>query len=121
MPGLRTRLYTGIGSWSLKRSITMNSIGNLRAYGSGFAQEHIVRGVGLVPEAADGLACAVTLAALGVDPLHGGDIGKNAAAVPRGHVELEPGDVIWCRARGVAGDLGADAAAIAVVPARPGI
>src|ERR1700693_1252347 len=46
---------------------------------SALAQEHIVRGIGHALEAADRLAGALEISALGVNSLHGGDIAKDAA------------------------------------------
>src|SRR5260221_4439887 len=84
----------------------------LLASRSRFSQEHVVRGVRHVQKTADSLARPLMLAAPGVDPLHGGDIGKNAAAAPGGYFKLQPGDVIRFRAGGVAGYLCGHGAAV---------
>src|ERR1019366_6843506 len=88
---------------------------------SALAQEHVLRGVRRALEAADLVAGAFELAALGVDPLHRRDPRQDTAAAPGGHLELEPGDIIRGRARGIADGLADHGAAVAVLPVRPGI
>ena len=53
---------------------------------STLAQEHVIRGVGRAFEAAGLVAGAFELAALGVDPLHRRDSGKDAAAARGSHL-----------------------------------
>ena len=57
-------------------------------------------------------------AALGVDPLHGGDAVELARALVRVHLEFEPGDIVLGCARRVGDHFGGDAAAVKQLPAR---
>src|SRR5580698_10594023 len=101
--------------------------GMTRSYGlrsalrSALLQKHILRRIGRRLEAAGLVAGAVELAALGVDPLHGGDAGQDAAATRGGYLKLQPGDVVSRGARRVAGGLADHSAAVDVLPVRPGI
>ena len=88
---------------------------------SALAQEHVIRGVGHALEAAGRIAGALEISALGVNSLHGGDIGKDTAAAMGGHVQLEPGNIVWRCARGVAGGLTGDRAAVAIFLVRSGV
>src|ERR1700726_860790 len=67
---------------------------------SALAQEHVVRRVGHALEAAGRIAGALEISALGVNSLHGGDVSEDAAAAMGSHIKLEPGDIVWRRARG---------------------
>src|SRR5216683_3027415 len=94
---------------------------SLRPCRSALAQEHIVGGVGRALEGAGLVAGSLKLAAYRVDPLHRGGGGEDAAAAVGNHLELEPGNIVRCRARSVTGGLADRGAAIAVFPVRSGI
>src|SRR6202158_386516 len=88
---------------------------------STLAQKHVVGGVGRAAEGAGAVARALQLSALCIDPLYGRDAGEDAAAAPGNYVELEPGDIAWCRARGAGGHFADHGAPVAMLPVWCGI
>src|SRR5262249_19979696 len=58
----------------MRPAISPPSVALVRPTGrSALFQEHVARGIGRAAEATRGIASAVELAALGIDPLHGRD------------------------------------------------
>src|SRR3981189_2057557 len=92
-----------------------------RFFCSGLVQENVICGVGHAQEASHRVTCAVALAAFGVDPLHGGNVGQYAAAAMGSCVELQPRDVSGGSTWGAGRDLAGYGAAVAVFPARAGL
>src|SRR5215831_12559467 len=87
--------------------------------GSRFAQEHVIRGIRHAAARLLVVAGALQYAADRVDPLHRGDVGELAAALVRGDLELQPGNVIGASTGGIASGLGGDAAAVGEFPGWP--
>jgi hypothetical protein len=84
-------------------------------------EEDIICGIGDAAKGAGLIACALGGAAMAVDPLHGGDIRERPASAAVHDVQLEPGNVVHCRAGRVADRLAGHGAAIPMLPGWPGV
>src|SRR5882762_10586845 len=85
---------------------------------SALPQKNVVGRVGRAEECAGLLARPIMAAAHRIDALHGGDARECAAAAAGDNLELEPGNILRCCARRIAGGLADDGAAVRVLPAR---
>src|SRR5579863_5599894 len=99
-------------AWSISESLIAIS-------SSALLQKHIFRRIGRRLERARLVAGALELAAFGVDPLHGGDAGQDAAAARGDHLQLQPGNIVGRSPWRAARDLADHGAAVDVFPVRP--
>src|SRR5262249_28353300 len=88
---------------------------------STFAQEDVSGGIRNVGKVASMVARTLQAPAVGVEPLHSADICERPAAAVVHDVELEPGNVICCRAGRIADRLASHGAAVHVLPGRTGV
>src|SRR5262249_49948209 len=83
---------------------------------STFAQEDVSGEIRTVGKVASMVARTLQDPAVGVEPLHSADICERPAAAVVHDVELEPGNVICCRAGRIADRLASHGAAVHVLP-----
>jgi hypothetical protein len=84
-------------------------------------EKDIIRGIGNAEKGARLIAPALGGAAVGVNPLHGGDIRERPASATVRHVQFEPRNIVHCRAGRVANRVADNRAAVHMLPGWTGV